>query len=42
MNTLELDKTNKQKEKNPRESTRNRNPLVYTLRNPIIILTWKP
>lgn len=31
--TSELDKTNKQKEKRPREGTRNRDPLIHTLGN---------
>lgn len=35
MNTLELDKTNQQKEKSQREGTRDREPLVHKLWYPI-------
>ena len=41
-NTLELDKTNQQKEKIAREGTRIRGPLICTLRTLIKTLNWKP
>lgn len=41
-NKLKLDKINEEKEKDPREGTRNRNPFICTLRSPVEILNWKP
>jgi hypothetical protein len=41
-NTLELGKSNKQKEKSPRDNTRIKNPLSQRFRNPRKTLNWKP
>lgn len=40
MNTSEPDKTNKEREKKPREGTRNRNPLDGKLRSPLLTPNW--
>lgn len=39
-NTSELDKTNNQKEKRPREDTKTRDSLTHPLRNPIKTPNW--
>ena len=36
------DKANKQKKMSHRQGTRNRDPFIYILRNPIETLNWKP
>jgi hypothetical protein len=36
-----LDKPSQQEEKSPKEGTRIRDPLIYTLRNPRKTLNWK-
>lgn len=35
-----MDKSNKQKEKSPRDNTRNRDPFICLLRHPVITVNW--